>query len=58
MPESVNVYIVNELTVKLFELYVTECVNLIKVHQKQFDVPDLKTLFKDIDPSQIFAFLI
>ena len=34
-----------------------ECVDFMEVRQKYFDVPDLKTLFKDVDPSQIFAFL-
>ena len=34
-----------------------ECVDFMEVHQNYFDVPDLKTLFKDVDPSQIFAFL-
>ena len=34
-----------------------ECVDFMEVRQKYFDVPDLKTLFKDVEPSQIFAFL-
>ena len=34
-----------------------ECVDFMEVRQKYFNVPDLKTLFKDVDPSQIFAFL-
>ena len=34
-----------------------ECVDFMKVRRKYFDVPDLKTLFNDVDPSQIFAFL-
>ena len=29
----------------------------MEVRQKYFDVPNLKTLFKDVDPSQIFGFL-
>ena len=29
----------------------------MEVRQKYVDVPDLKTLFEDIDPSRIFAFL-
>ena len=34
-----------------------ECVDFMEMRNKYFDVPDLKTLFKDVDPSQIFAFL-
>ena len=34
-----------------------DCVDFMEVRQKYFNVPDLKTLFKDVDPSQIFAFL-
>ena len=29
----------------------------MEVRHQYFDVPDLKTLFMDVDPSQIFAFL-
>ena len=34
-----------------------ECVDFMEVHHQYFDVPDFKTLFKDVEPSQMFAFL-
>ena len=52
MPECIPCY--SALTVKHILI---ECVDFMEVRQKYFDVPDLKTLFKDVDPSQIFAFL-
>ena len=52
MPECIPCYCA--LTVKHILI---ECVDFMEVRQKYFDVPDLKTLFKDVDPSQIFAFL-
>ena len=33
-----------------------ECVDFMEVRQKYVGVPDLKTLFKDVDRSQIFVF--
>ena len=52
MPECIPCYCA--LTVKHILI---ECVDFMEVRQKYFDVPDLKTFFKDVDPSQIFAFL-
>ena len=52
MPECIPCYCL--LTVKHILI---ECVDFMEVHQKYFDVLGLKTLFKDVDPSQIFAFL-
>ena len=52
MPEYIPCYCA--LTVKHILI---ECVDFIEVPHQYFDVPDLKTLFMDVDPSQIFAFL-
>ena len=52
MPKYIPCY--STLTV---EHILIECVDFMAVRQKYFDVPDLKTLLKDVDPSHIFAFL-
>ena len=52
MPECIPCYCA--LTVKHILI---ECVDFMEVRLKYFDVPDLKTLFKDVNPSPLFAFL-
>ena len=52
MPVCITCYF--DLTVKHILI---ECVDFMEVCPKYFDVSDLKTLFNDVDPSQIFAFL-
>ena len=54
MPECIPCYCALYLAVKHILI---ECVDFMEVRQKYFDVPDLKTLFKDVDPSQIFALI-
>ena len=38
-------------------LVLIECVDFMEVRHQYFDVPDLKTLFMDVDPSQIRSLL-
>ena len=45
MPECIRYF---ALTVKHILI---ECVDFMEVHHQYFDVPDFKTLFKDVDPS-------
>ena len=52
MPECIPCYCA--LTVKHILI---ECVDFMEVRHQYVDVPDLTTLFMDVDPSQISAFL-